>query len=191
CWIWFIAGRLLSELAPTDLRRDGTAAFGRQRLRIDARTQALVALLRHGLRQGLAEPLEAEGLALTLVGRALGRRTAHTPGGSPGRQRLAGPAKMELASDPAPRWTPAERASAAGPSPVSPTQVFQLVEGIPLYRYQLRLRLARALELLPQCQDLTSLSLDLGFYSHSHFTSAFAKAYGYSPSKFRQVASHR
>jgi AraC-like DNA-binding protein len=54
-----------------------------------------------------------------------------------------------------------------------------------------QLRLARALQLLPQYDDLTSLSLDLGFYSHSHFTTAFAKAYGYSPSKFRRVASHR
>ena len=191
CLSLVISEPLLSELAPSDLRRDGTAAFRRQRLRIDARTQALVALLRHGLRQGLAEPLEAESLALTLVRRALGRRTAHTPGGSPGRQRLADRTKLILASDPARRWTLAEVASEAGHSPVYLTQVFQQVEGIPLYRYQLRLRLARALELLPQYQDLTSLSLDLGFYSHSHFTSAFAKAYGYSPSKFRQVASHR
>ena len=68
------------------------------------------------------------------------------------------------------------------------TQVFQQVEGVPLYRYQLRLRLARALDLLAQYDDLTSLSLDLGFYSHSHFSTAFAKAYGRSPSTFRQAA---
>ena len=42
-------------------------AFRAQRLRIDARAQALVALLRHSLRDGIAEPLEAESLALTLV----------------------------------------------------------------------------------------------------------------------------
>jgi AraC family transcriptional regulator len=39
--------------------------FGRKRVRIDARTQAPVAMLRHSLRQGLAESLEKEGLALT------------------------------------------------------------------------------------------------------------------------------
>ena len=71
------------------------------------------------------------------------------------------------------------------------TQVFQQVEGLPLYQYQLRLRLARALELLPQYDDLTSLGLDLGFYSHSHFSTAFAKAYGCPPSKFKQAASRR
>ena len=44
------------------------------------------------------------------------------------------------------------------------------VEGLPLYRYQLRLRLARALDLLAQYDDLTSLGLELGFSSHSHFS---------------------
>ena len=33
---------------------------------------------------------------------------------------------------------------------------------MPLYRYQLRLRLARALDLLGQYDDLTALGLDLG-----------------------------
>src|SRR5262245_11592030 len=192
CLSLVVSAPLLGELAPSDLVRGGPApAFRRQRLRIDARTQALVALLLHSLRQGIAEPLEAESLALTLARRALGLRTTHTPGGSLGRQRLADRTKLILASDPARRWTLAEVAAEVGHSPVYLTQVFQQVEGIPLYRYQLRLRPARAWQLLPQYDTLTSLSLDLGFYSHSHFTSAFAKAYGCSPSKFRQVASRR
>jgi AraC-like DNA-binding protein len=187
-----IRDSVLRELAPRALLRDGpTPRFRRQRLRIDARAQALVALLRHSVRQGIAEPLEAESLAVTLARRALGARTAHVPGASAGRQRLADRAKLVLASDPARRWTLAEIAAEVGHSPVYLTQVFQQVEGLPLYRYQLRLRLARALELLPQYDDLTSLSLDLGFYSHSHFSTAFAKAYGYSPSKFKQAASQR
>jgi AraC family transcriptional regulator len=65
------------------------------------------------------------------------------------------------------------------------TQVFQQVEGMPLYRYQLQLRLGRALDLLGQYDDLTRLSLDLGFSSHSHFTSAFRRVYGRTPTDFR------
>jgi AraC-like DNA-binding protein len=65
------------------------------------------------------------------------------------------------------------------------------VEGLPLYRYQLRLRLARALDLLAQDGDLTTLALDLGFSSHSHFSAAFRQAYGRSPSEFRQSALRR
>jgi AraC family transcriptional regulator len=192
CLSLVISEPQLGELTPSALLRDGpTAAFRRQRLRIDARTQALVALLRHSLRQRIAEPLEAESLTLALAGRAVGPRTAHVPGGSSGRQRLADRTKLVLASDPARRWTLAQIAAEVGHSPVYLTQVFQQVEGLPLYQYELRLRLARALELLPQYDDLTSLSLDFGFYSHSHFSTAFAKAYGYPPSKFKQAASQR
>jgi len=182
----------LRELAPPNLVRGGAAlAFRRQRLRIDARAQVLVALLRHSLRQNIAEPLEAESLALTLVQRALGPRTTHAAGATVGRQRLVDRIKLVLAGDLARRWTLAEIAAEVRGSPVYLTQVFQQVEGLPLYRYQLRLRLARALDLLAQYDDLTALGLDLGFSSHSHFSSAFREAYGRSPSEFRQSALHR
>jgi len=182
----------LRELAPCAFLRDGAAlAFRQQRLRIDPRAQALVALLRHSLRQNIAESLEAESLALTLAQRALGPRTAHAAGASVGRRRLADRVKLVLASDLARRWTLAEIAAEVGGSPVYLTQVFKQVEGLPLYRYQLRLRLARALDLIAQYDDLTSLGLDLGFSSHSHFSAAFREAYGRSPSEFRQKALRR
>jgi AraC family transcriptional regulator len=187
-----ISDAQLAELAPRALVRDGaTLAFRRQRLRIDARAQALMAILRHSLREKIAEPLEAEGLALTLAQRALGPRTTHAAGASVGRQRLVDRAKLVLTSDLARRWTLAEIAAEVRCSPVYLTQVFQQVEGLPLYRYQLRLRLARALDLLAQYDDLTSLGLDLGFSSHSHFSAAFRAVYGRSPSTFRQTALHR
>jgi len=135
--------------------------------------------------------LEAESLALTLVQRALGPRTTHTAGASVGRQRLVDRVKLVLASDLMRRWTLSEIAAEVRGSPVYLTQVFQQVEGIPLYRYQLRLRLARALDLLGQYDDLTALSLDLGFSSHSHFSAAFREAYGRSPSEFRHSALRR
>jgi AraC-like DNA-binding protein len=183
---------MLRELAPRALLHEGAAlAFRRQRLRIDARAQALVALLRHGLRRNLGEPLEAESLALTLVQRALGPRTTHAAGASVGRQKLVDRIKLVLASDLARRWTLAEIAAEVRGSPVYLTQVFQQVEGLPLYRYQLRLRLAQALDLLPQYEDLTALSLDLGFSSHSHFSSAFRATYGRSPSEFRKSTLRR
>ena len=182
----------LRELAPPAFLRHGTTlAFRQQRRRIDARAQALVALLRHSLRQKIAEPLEGESLALTLVQRALGPRTTHAAGASVGRQRLVDRVKLVLASDLSRRWTLAEVAAEVRGSPVYLTQVFQQVEGLPLYRYQLRLRLARALDLLAQYDDLTALSLELGFSSHSHFTAAFRDAYGRSPSEFRQSVRHR
>ena len=183
---------LLHELAPQDrLQRGPRLRFRQQRLRIDPRTQALVALLRHSLARGTAEPLEAEALIFTLARRALGERTAHRAGATAGRQKLADRAKLVLSGDLARRWTLTEIAREVGVSPVYLTQVFQQVEGMPLYRYQLRLRLARALDLIDRADDLTALGLELGFSSHSHFTAAFRQAYGRTPAEFRRSAGPR
>jgi len=177
---------LLREIAPKDLLRDGEAfAFRLHRLRIDARAQVLVALLRHGLRSGIAEPLEGESLALTLMTRAIGPRTTHAAASSVGRQRLVDRAKLVLMRDLARRWTLSDVAVEVGVSPVYLTQSFQQVEGLPLYQYQLRLRLARALDLLADYEALTPLGIDLGFSSHSHFSAAFKQAYGRTPTAFR------
>ncbi len=191
--LWLrIAAEMLSEVVPESLRREGEPLrFRVPRLRIDPRAQVLVALLRHSLREGIAESLEAESLSLTLAHRALGPTTSHEAGASMGRRKLVDRAKIVLASDLSRRWSLAEIGAEVGVSPVYLTQVFQQVEGVPLYRYQLRLRLARALDLLSQYEDLSALSLELGFSSHSHFTAAFQQMYGRTPSEFRQFAVRR
>ena len=67
---------LVHELVPANLLNDyGPVGFRRQHMRIDPRAQALVALLRHTVQNGTIEPLEAEGLSLTLVCRSVGPRT--------------------------------------------------------------------------------------------------------------------
>jgi AraC-like DNA-binding protein len=183
---------LLRELVPREHTRDGTTlAFKEQRRRIDARAQALVALLRHSLIHRAAETLEAETLTFTLVRRALNERTSQTPRSTQGRQKLVNRTKLALSSDVARRWTLAQIAAEVGTSPVYLTQVFQQVEGMPLYRYQLRLRLARGLDLLGDCEDLSALSMELGFSSHSHFSSAFRQAYGRTPAEFQRSANLR
>ena len=78
-----------------------------------------------------------------------------------------------------------------GVTPVYLTQEFTRSEGTPLYRYQLRLRLGRALLELPHCEDITGLALDLGFSSHSHFTAAFGKTFGMTPSDYRNRVGTR
>jgi AraC family transcriptional regulator len=76
-------------------------------------------------------------------------------------------------------------ARTVGVSPVYLTQEFSRSEGVPLYRYQLGLRLNRALFELTACESITELALDLGFSSHSHFTSVFRRAFGVTPSDYR------
>jgi AraC family transcriptional regulator len=180
-----LAEPMIAELAPRNLLVSREApAFNVQHLRIDARAQALVMLLKHSLRIGSIESLEAEGLSLTLISRALGPRTARAPGSTYARRRLVDRVKLLLAGDLSRRWTLADIAAEIRGSPVYLTQAFQQVEGMPLYRYHLRLRLARALDLIAEREDLSGLAQDLGFSSHSHFSAAFRRSYGCTPSEF-------
>jgi len=192
CLSLHVEEQLLRELTPKAVLREGpTLAFRQQRMRIDPRAQALVALLRHSLDKGIAEPLEAESLALTLVRRTVRPQAMRAPAHSVTRQRLVDRVKLLLTSNLSRRWTLADIAAEVGGSAVYLTQVFQQLEGLPLYRYQLNLRLARALDLMADYDDLTALSLELGFSSHSHFTAAFQRTYGRSPSEFRRFALNR
>jgi AraC family transcriptional regulator len=182
---------VLEELAPKDqLARGERVAFRCQNRRLTAKAQLLAAQLRHALRAGTIGPLEAEELALGLVRAALGERwqagEAHA-----GRRKLVDRVKLVLASDPARRWTLAGIGAEVGVSPVYLTQLFRQVEDMPLSRYQLLLRLARALDLIPYTDNLTRLGLELGFSSHSHFTFAFRRAYGQTPGQFRRGAALR
>lgn len=74
-----------------------------------------------------------------------------------------------------------------GVTPTYLTQAFKKSVGIPLYKYQIRLRLARALDELPSCESITDLALALGFSSHSHFSAAFSAHYRISPSQYRET----
>ena len=183
---------LLAEMIPAEMAVDPyEPRFNGQSRGIDARAQVLVALLRHGLDAGLVDDLEAETLTLTLLRRALGERTGRSRLGSLGRKKVVDRAKLVMSSDLSRRWTLSDIAGEVGVSPVYLTQLFQQVEGMPLYRYHIRLRLARALDLLPKYDDLTHLALDLGFSSHSHFTAAFRKTFGRTPADFQRALHKR
>jgi AraC-like DNA-binding protein len=183
---------LLRELASKAHLQDNPAVmFRKQRWQIDPRAQVLVALLRHSLLNNSIEMLEAETLTLTLIRRALGERASHATRATYGRQKLVDRAKLVLSSELSRRWSLAEIAAEVGVSPVYLTQVFAQVEGVPLYRYQLRLRLARALDLLGSYDDLSALGLELGFSSHSHFTATFRQTYGRTPAQFQRSANLR
>jgi AraC-like DNA-binding protein len=66
-------------------------------------------------------------------------------------------------------------------------QTFKRVTGITPHQYVMRLRLARAKDLLVR-SDLTlaQIAVDSGFYDQSHLTMNFSKATGLTPAKFRR-----
>jgi AraC-like DNA-binding protein len=77
-------------------------------------------------------------------------------------------------------------ARAAGCSEFHLCRVFRELTGLTLHAYRHQLRLRRSLE--PICEgtrDLIDIALALGYASHSHFTAAFRRTFGVTPSALR------
>jgi AraC-like DNA-binding protein len=78
-----------------------------------------------------------------------------------------------------------EISRAVGASPSYLAAIFKKAERTTIHRYLLNLRLSRAASLLAGSDDMTVLALNLGFASHSHFSSAFRRWAGCTPTSYR------
>lgn len=78
-----------------------------------------------------------------------------------------------------------EIADAVNASPFNFARIFQQQTGMPIHRYLTRLRMRASLERVADGEDLTSLAIDLGYSSHSHFTDVFKREFGMTPSEYR------
>jgi len=145
------------------------------------RTQMLAQMLRRA-----DAPLAAQELGIAILEESVSdeRRL------SPIDQRCVRRAKAALLDCPDGRLSLSQIASHLGVTPIHLTQSFKRSEGMPLYRYQTLLRLGRALERLPEREDITDLAFELGFSSHSHFTAVFRTELGMTPSRYRSDARH-
>lgn len=157
--------------------------------------QSLLArrLLEHRLASGRASLLEVDETLIELVASWVRARPA---------RRLARPARTEtarshrerveavqlhLASDLTRSWRLDELARQVATSACHLTTLFRRAIGVPIHRYLLRLRLARALdEVTGSRRDLTAIGADLGFSTPSHFAAAFRRAFGQAPSELRR-----
>jgi AraC family transcriptional regulator len=81
-------------------------------------------------------------------------------------------------------------AQAVAASPYWLCRIFKKHTGSALHQYVQQLRLAHALDILLARPDepLTEIALKLGFYSHSHFTTMFRRAFGISPTTYRRAS---
>lgn len=137
------------------------------------------------------DPLAAEEWVVDLLRCALAADDPPAAEPSPSTRRLIRRTKEFVEGHLPEPFRLGDVARAAGSSPAYLTHVFRRFEGLPLHKYVLQARLARALVELPHCDDLTMLALDLGFSSHSHFAAAFRRAFGCTPSAFREPAKSR
>jgi AraC-like DNA-binding protein len=76
-------------------------------------------------------------------------------------------------------------------SPYLLCRIFKQHIGLTIHQYLSRLRLFHALERLiaEPYVPVGDMALQLGFYSHSHFTATFSQNFNLSPSDFRQQAN--
>jgi AraC family transcriptional regulator len=184
----------LEELLRAD-RGDGRCgpAFRSITARLSARSHFLLAVLRNRLEHVReAPPLCLEETLHGLLSSLLlgdGSESQEDRGWRFGRtavrERLAA-VKILLSN----RYSEALRlddvARTVGLSPQQLCRFFKRATGSTLHTYLTRLRLRRALvEVLGGCDDLADLAFAVGFSSHSHFTAAFRREFGWPPSAAR------
>ena len=152
-------------------------------------------LLLQGLRRILQDrsggEMEIEGLCLEVLRRAL---TDPVPGKGPDQgktctrafhRRTVDNTRMLLASDHSGRHSLSSVGRAMGCSPYHLARIFRRETGLTVHRYLSRLRLRAALErLADRPAGLTAVALDCGFSSHAHFTGAFHREFGITPTAF-------
>ena len=78
-----------------------------------------------------------------------------------------------------------------GLSPFHLCRLFRAATGSTLHAYRNQMRLVSALELLADGGGITEVALDLGYSSHSHFTEAFRRLFGITPSRLRRPPYRR
>ena len=84
-----------------------------------------------------------------------------------------------------------ELATLAGVSAGHLARIFRREVGLSIHRFVVELRLRESLELLPEMRNIADVAAQLGFTHHSHFTSAFGKAFGTTPSDYLRRTPRR
>ena len=151
--------------------------------------------LRKRLRAGAAEQIATEEFALDLLDSVLDRayrirglkEIRSSCGRADLRRERAEATKTFLGGRFRARLSLAMIGRAVHVSPYHLARLFRNEVGIPIHQYVNRLRLGAALEQIAGgAKDLTTLALDLGYSSHSHFSDAFRRTFGAPPSSFRR-----
>jgi AraC-like DNA-binding protein len=148
---------------------------------------------------GAPTGLEAEELGLSVLRRSLAaafeRRGRHLHDRQRGPSERIERTKVLVASDPGADLSLSEIAAAVYSSPFHLARRFREEVGISIHQYRLRLRLTIALDHVvdgaQRAADLSALGMQLGFSHHSHFTTAFRRAFGIPPSRMRRVGTSR
>ncbi len=129
--------------------------------------------------------------ALRIFGRVLASAYGTTRPVSAQRERTEA-VKALIAAAPRRNVSLRALAAAAETSPFHLCRAFRRSAGMSITAYRHSLRLRQSLELVRNpTADLTAVALDLGYSSHSHFTFAFRRHFGITPSQYRRAEARR
>ncbi len=132
--------------------------------------------------------VEEQALEIVVATLALGYRESVRPAlASPRRGRsrreLVETAKAAISARLFENLSVCELAEQVGVSPFHLCRAFRAETGVTLHAYRRDIRLRAVLGMTNEYRgNLSALALRAGFYSHSHFTTAFRRAFGVSPS---------
>jgi AraC family transcriptional regulator len=159
----------------------------------DTSLQNLLLLLREELLwDGFLGPLYAEHLTHALAMRLCSLTRTVPENGHLSIERFAPPVFRRivdrLESTPLEHYDLASLAAETGYSSGHFLRSFRATTGLPPHQFVIRRRLERARRLmLNGSLTLLDIALETGFSSHSHFSRAFRRHYGVSPSSFRRA----
>jgi AraC-like DNA-binding protein len=185
--------RFGEEVAPDYVDRSAEVALASNGL-LPAPAMMLRNLLGARLGQGEIDEFEVETIGLDLLNVSFDAMRQEKPGLRPSalmrRTRALERVKEAIAVAPSNKWNVARLAKLANLSPFHLCHVFRQMVGTSIYDYVLQERLAQALDaVLDTDDDLTTIALDAGFASHSHFTARFRTFFGCTPVALRRTAS--
>jgi len=197
CSVFSPSPRLLGEIL-ADVDPGATGGHAPAAPVDQAPTSSRVHLIHHllfaAVREG-AEGLQVEELALRLIRAVLAGAAEHRGAAPPPSSRadtldahadLVEQTKLELARRLSDRPTLSDVAASVHASPYHLSRVFSRCVGVSMTRYFDRLRLRCALERLADDRlPITAVALGAGYYDHSHFTNAFRREFGLTPSRCR------
>jgi AraC family transcriptional regulator len=158
------------------------AAPGRAALPLTAHTSLF--RWQRRLHAGTAAPLQIEEALVALLDPQQRRERPQTLSTHAAVER----AREHIAAAPQRADTLADIAAAAHCSPFHLARVFRQRTGHSLHAHRTRLRMDMALMRIQEGeQNLSGLAFDLGYASHSHFTSVFRRHFGVTPSQMRFI----
>lgn len=191
--LWFVPRASINAMA------DEAGAGYLDELRADPRHGVADTMIRHlsaSLLPALRAPEQASRLFCDYVSLALAAHVAQAYGGLPKLRRPArgglAPrqeqrAKEMLAGDLSAATPLADIAAACGLSPGHFARAFRVSTGLAPHAWLLRTRVERAMALLRQPGlSLSEIALICGFADHSHFSRAFGRHIGQTPSDWRR-----